>query len=144
MLCIDYVGLMSGTDPKQSRAYQIEEITRSLKILAKELGIVVVLLAQLNRGVEQRADQTPVLSDLRDSGAIEQDADIVMLLHRPIVSKPDLGFEWSEYAKLRVAKVRQGRTGDIHLRFVGEQTRFEDWQGPLPKRGIFPSKGAEI
>ena len=144
VLCIDYVGLMSGTDPKQSRAYQIEEITRSLKILAKELGIVIVLLAQLNRGVEQRADQTPVLSDLRDSGAIEQDADIVVLLHRPIVNKPDLGFDWSEYAKLRVAKVRQGRTGDIHLRFVGEQTRFEDWQGPIPKRGVASSKGAEI
>ena len=144
VLCIDYVGLMSGTDPKQSRTYQIEEITRSLKILAKDLGIVVVLLAQLNRGVEQRADQTPVLSDLRDSGAIEQDADIVMLLHRPIVSKPDLGAEWSDYAKLRVAKVRQGRTGDIHLRFVGEQTRFEDWQGPIPTRGSASSKSAEI
>lgn len=144
VLCVDYLGLMPGTDPKQSRVYAIEEITRSLKILAKELQIVIVLLAQLNRAVEQRVDQTPVLSDLRDSGAIEQDADIVMLLHRPIVNKPDLGAEWSDYAKLRIAKVRQGRTGDLHLRFVGEQTRFEDWSGSAPSRGAASSRGGEL
>ena len=136
VLIVDYVGLMAGLDQRQNRVHQIEEITRSLKMLAKELGIVVVALAQLNRGVEQRVDQTPVLSDLRDSGAIEQDADLVMFLHRPIASKPDLSDEWREYAKLRIAKARQGRTGDIHLRYVGEQTRFEDWVGPPPSNAM--------
>ncbi|GAA4352921.1 replicative DNA helicase [Variovorax defluvii] len=134
LLVVDYLGLLAGLDPKQPRTYQLEEATRSLKVLAKDLSIAVLCLAQLNRQVEQRGEPMPVLSDLRDSGAIEQDADVVLLLHRPIASNPELGDEWSDYAKLRVAKARQGRTGDVNLRYVGEQVRFEDWNGPPPTR----------
>lgn len=134
VLVIDYLGLMAGLDQRQNRVHQIEEISRGLKCMAKELGIVVIALSQLNRAVESRADSTPILSDLRDSGAIEQDADIVLMLDRPVASNPGLGGEWAQYAKIRIAKVRQGRTGDVNLRYIGEQVRFEDWIGPKPSR----------
>ncbi|MDQ0590994.1 replicative DNA helicase [Variovorax paradoxus] len=134
VLIVDYLGLMVGLDPKQNRAYQLEEVSRGLKTLAKELDIAVILLAQLNRDVEKRADQTPMPSDLRDSGAIEQDADVILLIYRPIQAKPDLGDEWKHYAKLRIGKARQGRTGDVNLSYIGEQTRFEDWIGSPPAR----------
>lgn len=137
VLIVDYIGLMAGTDPKQPRAYQLEEISRGLKSLAKELGIAVICLAQVNRKVEERADATPSLSDLRDSGAIEQDADSVMFIHRPIQAKPDLGPEWAHYAKLHVAKNRQGRSGCVvDLSYLGEQTRFSNWQGPAPMSAV--------
>lgn len=133
VLIVDYIGLMSGLDAKQPRAYQLEEISRGLKTLAKELDIAVVCLAQVNRKVEERADATPALSDLRDSGAIEQDADVVMFVHRPIQSKPDLGDEWTHYAKLSVAKNRQGRCGYLSLFYQGDQTRFDNWGGEAPR-----------
>jgi len=133
VLIVDYIGLMSGLDAKQPRAYQLEEISRGLKTLAKELDIAVVCLAQVNRKVEERADATPALSDLRDSGAIEQDADVVMFVHRPIQSKPDLGDEWTHYAKLSVAKNRQGRCGYLSLFYQGDQTRFDNWGGESPR-----------
>lgn len=133
VLVVDYIGLMNGTDPKQPRAYQLEEVSRGLKSLAKELGIAVICLAQVNRKVEERADHTPNLSDLRDSGAIEQDADAVMFIHRPKQSNPGLSSEWDHYAKLIVAKNRQGRSGVVvHLSYQGEQTRFGSWAGPAP------------
>lgn len=133
VLIVDYIGLMAGTDPKQPRAYQLEEISRGLKSLAKELGISVICLAQVNRKVEERADSTPSLSDLRDSGAIEQDADAVMFIRRPIQAKPDLGPEWANYAKLHIAKNRQGKSGCVvDLCYIGEQTRFASWSGPAP------------
>lgn len=133
VLIVDYIGLMSGTDPKQPRAYQLEEISRGLKSLAKELGIAVVCLAQVNRKVEERADATPSLSDLRDSGAIEQDADAVIFLHRPVQAKPDLGPDWLYFAKASIAKNRQGRSGCVvNLTYIGEQTRFANWSGPAP------------
>lgn len=133
VLLVDYIGLMAGTYPNQPRAYQIEEISRGLKSLAKELGIAVICLAQVNRKVEERADSVPGLSDLRDSGAIEQDADVVAFIHRPIQVKPDLGSEWTNYAKLSVAKNRQGRSGCVvNLAYIGEQTRFANWSGQPP------------
>jgi replicative DNA helicase len=133
VLIVDYIGLMSGSDPKQPRAYQLEEISRGLKSLAKELGIAVVCLAQVNRKVEERADATPSLSDLRDSGAIEQDADAVIFLHRPVQAKPELGPDWQFYAKASIAKNRQGRSGCVvNLTYIGEQTRFANWSGPAP------------
>lgn len=134
LLVIDYIGLMSGMDAKQPRAYQLEEISRGLKTLAKELGIGVLCLAQVNRKVEERADHTPSLSDLRDSGAIEQDADVVLFVHRPIQARPDMGEEWRNYAKVNVAKNRQGRCGALNLAYIGEQTRFASWQGDAPSR----------
>ena len=132
VLIVDYIGLMSGTDSKVSRAYQIEEISRGLKTLAKELGIVVICLAQVNRGAADKGNSPPGLHELRDSGAIEQDADVVGFIHRPIMANPDFGEQWKHYGLLRVSKNRQGRTGDVHLFYVGEQTKFGQWSGEPP------------
>lgn len=132
VLMVDYIGLMAGMDSRQSRAYQIEEITKGLKSLAKELDIVVVALAQLNRQIEQRAVRRPMLSDFRDSGSIEQDADIVLGLHREFVDKPDLTGDWPSYAELAVLKNRQGRTATLRLHYDGTQTRFSSWAGTAP------------
>ena len=132
VLVVDYIGLMAGLNPKDSRAYQIEEISRGLKALAKELDIVVICLAQVNRGAMDRANSTPGLHDLRDSGAIEQDADVVAFIHRPIVANPSAGDKFHSYALVRVAKNRQGRTGDVHCHYHGECTRFDSWAGELP------------
>ena len=134
VLIIDYIGLMNGMDAKQPRAYQLEEISRGLKTLAKELDIAVVCLAQVNRKVEERADATPSLSDIRDSGAIEQDADVVMFVHRPVQAKPDLGSEWANYAKVSIAKNRQGRCGWVSLAYIGDQTKFTGWSGQEPSK----------
>lgn len=133
VLIVDYLGLMSGLDAKQQRAYQLEEITRGLKTLAKELDIAVVCLAQVNRKVEERVNQAPHLSDLRDSGAIEQDADVVMFISRPIQGNPNLGAEWKNYARMDIAKNRQGRCGVVDLSYEGEQVRFDEWQGEAPR-----------
>jgi replicative DNA helicase len=132
VLVVDYLGLMMGLDPKNLRTYQIAEITTGLKNLAKELDITVLLLVQIDRKVEQRVDQMPMLADLRDSGSIEQDADVVLFLHREIVVKPDMGDEWKQYAKIRVAKLRDGEPGDLDLMFIGENTRFVDWPADMP------------
>lgn len=132
VLIVDYIGLMTGMDNKQQRAYQLEEISRGLKTLAKELDMVVLCLAQVNRRVEERADQSPGLSDLRDSGAIEQDADAVLFVNRPKQAKPDLGPEWDHFAKVTVAKNRNGRCGVFSLFYQGDQTRFDAWAGEAP------------
>ena len=132
VLIVDYIGLMNGTNPKMMRAYQIEEISRGLKNLAKELDIVVVCLAQVNRAAVNGADKIPGLQDLRDSGAIEQDADVVGFIHRPIAADPSLDQRFNNYATLRIAKNRQGKTGDIHLFYDGELTHFGSWAGDAP------------
>lgn len=131
-LIVDYLGLMDGTDPKMPRVYQLEEVTKGLKSLAKELACPILLLAQVNRKVEERPDQMPILADLRDSGSIEQDADIVIFVHRPIKAKPDLGDEWKYYAKASVAKSRDGEPGYLDLMYVGENTHFMDWPEGTP------------
>ena len=141
VLIVDYLGLMHGSNPKDNRTTQLGEVTRSLKELAKELGISVLLLAQLNREVEKRVDQLPMLSDLRDCGEIEQDADIVLFPHRPIHAKPSLGEEWRYYATLRVAKNRAGATGDLNLRYTGPFVRFSNWHGDKP--GTAPRSQAD-
>lgn len=135
VLIVDYIGLMEGMDKKQSRAYQIEEISRGLKSLAKELDIVVICLAQVNRGAAEKAMSPPGLHELRDSGAIEQDADVVGFIHRPIAANPQLEAKWQNYAMFRIAKNRQGRTGDLHLFYRGETTSFEPWGGEPPAAG---------
>jgi replicative DNA helicase len=132
VLVVDYLGLMMGLDPKNLRTYQIAEITTGVKNLAKELGLTVLLLVQIDRKVEQRADQMPTLADLRDSGSIEQDADVVLFVHREIVVKPDMGDEWKQYAKIRVAKLRDGEPGDLDVMYIGENTRFVDWPADMP------------
>lgn len=144
VLIVDYIGLMNGMDSRQPRAYQIEEISRGLKGLAKDLDIVVVCLAQVNRGGVERVGQVPGLQDLRDSGAIEQDADVVAFIHRPIEAQPELGANFQNFALLRLAKNRQGRTGDVNLFYHGQYTCFESWAGPAPQKGIgSQSKGFE-
>lgn len=134
VLVIDYIGLMSGLNPKVSRAYQIEEISRGLKTLAKELDIVVICLAQVNRAAADKGNNPPSLHELRDSGAIEQDADVVGFIHRPIQAQPELGEAFANYGLLRIAKNRQGRCGDVHLFYAGEQTRFAAWSGSAPAK----------
>lgn len=144
LLIVDYLQLMSGTDPRAPRTYQLEEASRGLKQLAKDLEIPVIALAQVNRGVEKEIDQMPRMSDIKDCGAIEQDADVILMLHRPIVAKPDLLDEWKYYAKAQVAKQRGGRTGALDFQYVGENTRFSDWPTdvPVPTNPVRSAKGS--
>ncbi len=147
LLVVDYLGLMRGTDPKMPRVYQLEEITTGLKALAKELRLTVALLAQVSRKVEERSDQMPMLSDLRDSGSIEQDADIVIFVHREHKAKPNLGDEWKYHAKASVAKVRDGEPGLLDLMYVGENTRFMDWPADMQvptSRARMANKGDDL
>jgi len=143
VLIVDYIGLMSGTDSKVSRAYQIEEISRGLKTLAKDLEIVVICLAQVNRGAADKGNQPPSLHELRDSGAIEQDADVVGFIHRPIQAQPELGEDFKNYGLLRIAKNRQGRCGDVHLFYYAEQTKFTAWGGEVPEKSTKSSRSFE-
>lgn len=127
LLIVDYLGLMTGTDAKAPRAYQLDEITKGLKALAKELGITVLMLAQVGREVEKRPDQRPLLSDFRDSGSVEQDADVCMFVYRECKAKPGLAKEWDYIAELIVRKQRGGTTGTVEVMYVGENTLFKDW-----------------
>lgn len=127
MLIVDYLQLMSGTDTRAPRTYQLEEASRGLKSLAKELGIPVIALVQVSRGVEKEIDPMPKMSDIKDCGAIEQDADIILFIHRPIVVNPDLGEDWRYLANCHMAKQRGGKTGKFDLMYVGKHTRFKDW-----------------
>ena len=122
MVVIDYLQLMEGKGKGDSRQQEISEISRSLKILAKELNIPVIALSQLSRAPEQRPDHRPVLSDLRESGSIEQDADIVMFLYRDDYYNPDT--EKKNVAEVIVAKNRQGSTGTVELAWLGQFTKF--------------------
>lgn len=123
LVVIDYLQLIESEDRNLPREQQISSITRRLKFLAKDLNIPVIALAQLNRGVEQREDKRPRLSDLRESGAIEQDADIVMFLHRPEAYDPE---DRPGEADLIVAKNRHGPIGTVELVWLREMLRFGD------------------
>ena len=124
MIVVDYLQLMQGPRGVESRQQEISVISRSLKALAKELSIPVVALSQLSRAVEQRADRKPQLSDLRESGAIEQDADVVIFLYRPwVYSQED---EDEGKADIIVAKQRNGPTGHISASFISKYARFEN------------------
>ncbi len=123
MVIIDYLQLIQGTNKRGgSREHEISEISRSLKIMAKELNVPVIALSQLSRAVEQRPDHKPMLSDLRESGAIEQDADIVMFLYRDDYYNPDS--EKKNIAEVIIAKHRGGSTGSVDLRWFGSYTKF--------------------
>ena len=129
MIIIDYLQLMQGPSNSESREREISYISRSLKSLAKELNIPVIALAQLNRAVEARSDKRPQLSDLRESGSIEQDADVVMFLNRPELHKIkqfDDGSSTENVAEVIVSKQRNGPIGDIKLAFIKEYARFEN------------------
>ena len=124
MIIVDYLQLMSGPKGVESRQQGISHISRSLKNLAKEIEVPVVALSQLSRAVENRTDRRPQLSDLRESGAIEQDADVVMFLYRPwIYSQED---EDKGKAQVIVAKQRNGPTGNVNITFIDRFARFEN------------------
>ena len=123
MVVIDYLQLVQGSNKRNgSREQEISEISRSLKILAKEIGVPVVALSQLSRAVEQRPDHRPMLSDLRESGAIEQDADIVMFLYRDDYYNEDS--DKKGIAEVIIAKHRGGSTGSVELLWLGSYTKF--------------------
>ena len=121
LVVIDYLQLMSSGKKVESRQQEVSEFSRSIKLLAKELDVPVVAISQLNRGAEQRTDKRPQMSDLRESGSIEQDADVVILLHRDR-SDPERDGE----ADVIVAKHRNGPTKDIVLAFQGHYARFNN------------------
>ncbi|WP_079434211.1 replicative DNA helicase [Zoogloea sp. LCSB751] len=128
LLVIDYLGLMRGTG--DNRAQEVGSISRGLKALAKELQVPVIALAQLNRASEARPDKRPTLADLRDSGEIEQDADIVAMLHREDMHST--APEWAGLAQLLIRKNRNGPTGECLLALDGPRMRFTDFCGPHP------------
>lgn len=126
MLVIDYMQLMSGTGQSESRVQEVSQISRGLKALARELEVPLIALSQLSRGPEQRTDKRPMLSDLRESGSIEQDADVVMFLFRPeYYASAENRQELEGKAELIVAKQRNGPTGVVNLYFHKAHTRFE-------------------
>lgn len=124
LIVIDYLQLMKGNSATSNRTEEISEISRSLKALAKELEIPVIALSQLNRSLEQRPDKRPKMSDLRESGAIEQDADIILFIYRDEVYNPDT--DSKGMAEVIIGKQRNGPIGKILLTFIGEYTRFEN------------------
>lgn len=129
MIMIDYLQLMRGSDnSSENRTLEISNITRSLKGLAKELDCPVIVLSQLNRSLEQRPNKRPVMSDLRESGAIEQDADVIMFIYRHEVYEPDT--DQKGLAEIIIGKQRNGPIGTVRLAFLGEFTRFENYAGP--------------
>ena len=135
LIVIDYLQLMSGTNTKisDSRVQEVSEISRSLKSLAREINIPVVALSQLSRAVEHRPDKRPMLADLRDSGSIEQDADVVMFLYRDDYYDQDS--ERKNIAEILVKKHRNGPTGDIELYWKPEYMKFATIERKLETAG---------
>ena len=135
LIVVDYLQLMQSPSSGDNRVQQISDISRGLKALAKELNVPVVALSQLNRNLEQRPNKRPVMSDLRDSGAIEQDADLIVFVYRDEVyneDSPDKGI-----AEIIIGKQRNGPLGTVRLTFLGQYTRFENFTGPSNSSGDY-------
>lgn len=135
LIVVDYLQLMQSPSSGDNRVQQISDISRGLKALAKELNVPVVALSQLNRNLEQRPNKRPVMSDLRDSGAIEQDADLIVFVYRDEVyneDSPDKGI-----AEIIIGKQRNGPLGTVRLTFLGQYTRFENFTGPSYSSGDY-------
>lgn len=128
LIMVDYLQLMRVPGMQDNRTLEISEISRSLKALAKELQVPVVALSQLNRSLEQRADKRPINSDLRESGAIEQDADLIMFIYRDEVYHPDSTMKGT--AEIIIGKQRNGPIGSVRLTFQGQFSRFDNYAGP--------------
>jgi replicative DNA helicase len=124
LVVIDYLGLMQSDRKTDNRVNEIGDISRALKVMAKELSVPVICCAQLSRGPEQRTDKRPILSDLRDSGAIEQDADTVLFLYRDEYYKTDANQEEGNIAEVIIAKNRHGSTGNVKMGWIGKFTKF--------------------
>lgn len=124
LLVIDYLQLINSGQKNENRTQEISLISRALKSLAKELDIPVLALSQLSRSLESRVDKRPGLSDLRESGAIEQDGDLIFFVYRDVVYNQDT--EYPDGAEIIIGKQRNGPIGTVHARFIGEMTRFED------------------
>ncbi len=134
LIIIDYLQLMSSNRMGENRATEISEISRSIKALAKELQVPIIALSQLSRKVEERTDKRPLMSDLRESGAIEQDADIIMMMYREEYYKPDTQDKGK--AEAIIGKHRNGPVGTVPLTFIGEFTKFENYaSGSASYRG---------
>lgn len=125
LIVVDYLQLMIGGVVRENRTNEISDISRALKGIAKELNVPVVALSQLNRGLEQRTDKRPVMSDLRESGAIEQDADVIVFIYRDEVYNPES--QQKGIAEIIIRKQRNGPIGDFQLTFLGQYTRFENF-----------------
>ncbi len=135
LIVLDYIQLMESSSSGENRVQQISDISRSLKSLAKEMNVPVVALSQLNRNLEQRPNKRPLMSDLRESGALEQDADLIVFVYRDEVydeNTPDKGI-----AEIIIAKQRNGPLGVVRLKFLGKYTKFENYAGSSYSEGDY-------